>query len=462
MRRSILVGLAMILSIPGGAAPTLGQPAVVATAEGQIGQDPAFGEKVLGARFEVVRGGPDEVILGGLSVPFLIGSPPPAFTFVLDQIHDASITDPVSVLDVTGSDLGIVPVVPDLERRRLATGGDLVSFTYVIDGAPGTMTIQVGAVDDEGTEQFTVPIVNISTFPDPLLNRTSVATDDQGRVSVVYTELPVAMPSQVRARRFAADGTPIGGELTIGPAGRGDVDVALLDPSGNRLIVTTTSGDIVRGNIVDTTGPTPVVLPEFPISTTPATFANINAVVAADPTTGAGIVAWENLSDLPGNPVDLYARRFDADGNPIGGDFRVNTTTADAQGQPTVAVDPLSGASVVAWAGDSTIGSDVLDTFFQVYDANGDPIGGETRANTSTSGFQDRPTIGFLPETDSSGRPRFVVIWRDVGDADGGQPNGTGRSYKCFAIDGLLPDPTSIFEDGFESGDTSSWSQTTQ
>ncbi len=64
----------------------------------------------------------------------------------------------------------------------------------------------------------------------------------------------------------------------------------------------------------------------------------------------------------------------------------------------------------------------------------------------------------FLPEKDAQGRPQFTVVWRDVGTADGASPRGTGVSYKCFAIDGLGPPPVPIFEDGFESGDTSSWS----
>jgi hypothetical protein len=237
-----------------------------------------------------------------------------------------------------------------------------------------------------------------------------------------------------------------------GPARTAD-GVALLDPAGDRLIIPNSDFGAVRGNVVDFTGPSPVILPEFPISTTPAAFGNVLPAVAADPATGAYMVAWEHITGDVGNPVDVRARRFDAMGNPIGDDFLVNTTTANAQGQVVVAYDP-SGSSVVAWAGDAAVSQDELDVFFQFYDANGNPIGGEVRANTFTKNVQDRPAVRFLPEPDALGQQQFVVVWRDVGEADGTMPRGTGTSYKCFSVG---QDPTAIFTDGFESGDTSSW-----
>jgi hypothetical protein len=161
---------------------------------------------------------------------------------------------------------------------------------------------------------------------------------------------------------------------------------------------------------------------------------------------------------LQGDPLNVFARRFDALGNPVGDDFQVNTTTANAQGQPSVAMG-LGGLAAIAWAGDSGVPGDDLDVFLQVYDAQGNPIGGEVRANTVTANVQDRPTVRFLPEPDGQGRPQVTVVWRDVSDGEGSGPRGTGTSYKCFSIEGF-EDPSAIFAAGFESGDTSSWSAT--
>lgn len=290
-------------------------------------------------------------------------------------------------------------------------------------------------------------------------SKTGVAVDDQGRVTVTYTELPAGMARTV-GRRFDSTGSPLPGNPFVIQDNVGHSDVALLDPAGNRLIVATTNFGTIRGNLVDTTGPTPVVLPSFPLNTTPATLAHTNPVIAANPNVGNGLAVWEDLTALIGDPVNIRGRRFDAMGNPVGNDFLVNTTTAESQGQAAVTFDPDSGASAVVWAGDgANLPTDALDVFLQVYDADGNPIGGEVKVNTSTPETQDRPAVRFLPERDAQGRPQVAVAWRDVGMPDGTQPNGTGTSYKCFSIEGL-GDPGPIFADGFESGDTSSWSDT--
>ena len=257
-------------------------------------------------------------------------------------------------------------------------------------------------------------------------------------------------------------GLPLGGVLDVPGLPRGDVDIALLDPAGNRLIIPSAelvANGNIRGTILDTSGATPTFLPDFLISNTPADIANVNPAVAADTATGTSMVVWENISGVQGDPVNIRGRRFDADGNPVGGDFLVNTTTAESQGQPAVAYGS-GGESVVVWAGDGQNPPEDLDVFFQVYDAMGNPIDVETRANTVTDDIQDRPAVRFLPEPDAQGRPQFVVMWRDVGNADGSNPRGTGQSYRCFSI-GDPPGPE-IFADGFESGDTTSWSNVQQ
>lgn len=435
------------------ASTAFAQPAVVATAEGQLGETPGAGDKVIGARFESIRGAPGDTLLGGLFVFGGAMPPPPEFAFLTDRIHEDPDALPINSTPALFANVFKLP--PASARARNAAGdGDFVAFSFAIDGAmPQTMTVRIATYDETGSSLVQVPITEIPTFPDPFFNDTGVAVDNQGRVTVAYTEIVPPSAFDVKAQRLdAITGLPIGGEIPITGNGRGDVDIALLDPAGNRLIIPITDLNTVsiRGHILDTTGPTPVVLPEFPISTTPGLI-NINPAVAADPATGKALVVWENFVDIPGDPVNIRGRRFDAMGNPLGNDFIVNTTTANAQGQPAVAFGP-GGESAVVWAGDGTPG-DELDVFTQVYDAMGNPIGGEIRVNTATDDIQDKPTVRFLPEPDAQGQPQFVVAWRDVDGTD--IPRGTGTSYKCFSIG---EDPTAIFADGFESGDTSSWS----
>ncbi len=437
------------------AGPASGQPTVVATAEGQIGETPGSADKVEGARFESIRGQAGDLLFGGILVFGGPMPPPPAMQFVTDRIHGTP--NPSQVGATASLFSNVFRVAPAAARsRNAADDGDFVAFSFAVDGAmANTQTVRIATFDETGSSLIDIPVAtDVPTFPDPTLNETGVAVDDQGRATVVYTEFDMGSPKVEAVRLDSGSGSVLDPAFLI-VDGRAGSDVALLDPSGERLVIPTTDFGSIKGKIVDFTGTSPVVLPEFPINSTVPAIAALNPAVAADPATGSFIATWEDVSATSGNPVDIRARRFDAMGNPIGNDFVVNTTTANAQGQPAVAVGP-GGESVVAWAGDATVSQDELDVFAQVYDAMGNPIGGEIRVNTTTTDFQDRPDVRFLPEQDAQGRPQFAVVWRDATNADGSLPNGTGRSYKCFSIDPGNEVP--IFEDGFESGDTTSWS----
>src|SRR5207248_1274699 len=86
---------------------------------------------------------------------------------------------------------------------------------------------------------------------------------------------------------------------------------------------------------------------ELPVNTY-TTNAQAVPAVAMD---GAGnfAVAWQS-DGQDGDGQGVFARQFSAAGVPLGGEIRVNTTSAGAQGFPAVGVDP-AGNAVIAWAG---------------------------------------------------------------------------------------------------------------
>jgi hypothetical protein len=360
---------------------------------------------------------------------------------------------------------GFEVVSPALWQNAVANlategGTDVVAgFSYSEDGTQaGTMKVRLIAFDQDSTELFQVTVAdNVATFAgDPFFSRTGLAVDNQGRSTLAYSELFMGTTPRVLARRVDMAGTILDATPIVVNNAAVDPSAALLDPAGNRVVIVSTDFANIKGNVLDSTGGTPTVGPQFQISTTPGQFVFLPSV-ASNPVTGEFLVVWEHLTGATGNPQNVRARRFDANGNPVGPDFQVNTQDANAQGQPTAAFGP-NGESVVVWAGDSPELDGTLDVFFQAYDANGDPIGGEQRANSSLTGHQDRPVVSFLPGTDSQGNAEFAIYWRDVGNPNGSLPNGTGTSYARFSIAG--PPSPNIFADGFESGDTSSWSST--
>lgn len=447
--------------------PALAGPTVVPTAEGQIGEMPGVDDRVLGpTRFESIRGQAGELIFGGIFVAGGALPPPPEVQFFTERIHSTS--NPVQVAATADLFANIDKVTPAAAwSRNAADDGDFVAFSFAVDGAmPQTLTVRIATFDETGSSIVQVPIAeNVETFmfPDPTFAKTGVGVDNQGRATAIWTEFVAGIPKVV-GLRLDAGGSVIDPGITITGEPYANPDVALLDPAGNRLIVVTNelfNPPRVLGNIIDFTGPTPVVGPQFPLNTTPTALLDINPVVAADPTTGVFTAVWERFEDIPGNPVDVKARRFDNLGNPIGDDFVVSSLTANAQGQQAVAYG-IENLSAIVWAGDPETpqGPGDLDVFLQVYGPDGQPLDGEIKVNTFTADVQDRPAVRFLPNRDASGRPQVAVVWRDVGTADGGSPRGTGKSYRCFSINGF-DEQVPIFADGFESGDTSSWSSST-
>ncbi|HSM12703.1 MAG TPA: hypothetical protein VLA66_01425, partial [Thermoanaerobaculia bacterium] len=220
---------------------------------------------------------------------------------------------------------------------------------------------------------------------------------------------------------------------------------------------------------------------------------------------GNFVVAWTSNgsggTDTDG--MSIQARRYDALGNPLGGEFQVNTYTTGYQLRPALAVDG-QGSFVVAWASFGSSGTDTDGYSIQAqrYDQNGAPVGGQFQVNTYTPYFQDESAIaadgsgGFViartsdgssgTDTDrysiqaqrydlngalvgdqfqvntyttswqlesavaADGEGNFVVAWTSYGS---GSADTDGTSIQAQRYDAL-------FRDGVESGDTARWSAT--
>ena len=225
----------------------------------------------------------------------------------------------------------------------------------------------------------------------------AVASDSQGNFVVVWSSGGASAGDtasySIQARRYLANGTPVAGEFQINSYTNGDQS--------------------------------------FP-------------AVSID---GAGrfVVAWRSLgssgTDVAG--TSIQARRFDANGDPQGAEFQVNTYTTSDQSAPTVTAD-AQGNFVVAWASHGSSGTDAsaYSSQAQRYLANGAALGGQFQVNSYTTSYQDAPDVA------SDSRGNFVVAWHSVGS------DGTDNSF--LSIQGQRYD--GMFRDGFESAGTGRWS----
>jgi len=156
--------------------------------------------------------------------------------------------------------------------------------------------------------------------------------------------------------------------------------------------------------------------PEFVVNTyTPGRqgFYYGRGIEACGDGNGGFVVAWEDGTGYDGDEDGVFARRFDAAGLPLGGQFQVNTYTTGAQFYPSVACGE-SGDFVVAWAGRSTTSSNGVQA--RRFDGTGAPVTGELEVS-SGAGY---------PSATTGASGDFVVVFEKGGSVQARRYDATG------------------------------------
>ncbi len=161
---------------------------------------------------------------------------------------------------------------------------------------------------------------------------------------------------------------------------------------------------------------------EFRVNTY-TTVDQLEAAVAMD-ANGNFVIAWQSYGQDATNTIGIYAQRYNSSGVAQGGEFQVNTYTANDQTEPSVAMD-ANGNFVIAWQSYGQDGS-VDGIYAQRYNSSGVRQGSEFHVSTYTTGTQDLPVVAM----DSSGN--FVVVWESAQDGSG---NGIyGQRYNSSGV----------------------------
>jgi hypothetical protein len=162
---------------------------------------------------------------------------------------------------------------------------------------------------------------------------------------------------------------------------------------------------------------------EFLVNTTTDGAQNQPAI--ASDADGDSVIVWSGNG--PGDTYGIFAQRYAASGAPLGGEFRVNTSTPGDQHAPSVAMD-ADGDFVVTW-GNYYYGGHgryFYDVYAQRYNAAGAPLGAEFRVNTDTNHSDDLPSVAIDADGD------FVIAWESYG-RDG---SGYGISAQRYTAQG--------------------------
>ena len=109
---------------------------------------------------------------------------------------------------------------------------------------------------------------------------------------------------------------------------------------------------------------------------------------------GGFVVVFQSSGRGPYGFPDIYAQRFDAQANPIGGEFMVNETTGQSRVLPHVSARD-DGGFIVSW--DSVSNGDIsVDVNARAFSADGTPLGHEFLVNTDTNDAQQYNSVVAL------------------------------------------------------------------
>lgn len=135
---------------------------------------------------------------------------------------------------------------------------------------------------------------------------------------------------------------------------------------------------------------------------------------------GGFVVMWQS-NGQDGSGLGVYGQRYNSSGGRVGVEFRVNTRTASNQSDPSVAAF-ADGGFVVTWTSSAQEGAG-LGVYAQCYNAAGKPVDLEFRVNTTTAKNQWQPSIAAF----SAGK--FVAIWTSQ-DQDGSLEGVYGQRFE--------------------------------
>ncbi len=273
--------------------------------------------------------------------------------------------------------------------RRYDNNRDIFCQRYSSDGTPLGNNVKVN--DDTGNAYQLWP---------------TISCDNNGDFIVIWSDTRNNDWRDIYAQRYSANGIAIGNNFQVNTDTEGTnhilADIAR-DGDGNYIVVWEDNRngyfDIYAQRFLrDGT----TVGDNFKINENSTNISHEDPSVSSD-FAGNFTVCWEdNRNDYD----DVYARRFSNDGNPVSGDFKVNTDpTSKKQIQTDIKVDN-NGNFIICWE-DHRFGF-FGEIYSQSFSNDGTPINDNIKVNDDQlSGNQQWPAIACY--TDGS----FIIAWVD-------------------------------------------------
>ncbi|MEO0070499.1 MAG: T9SS type A sorting domain-containing protein [candidate division WOR-3 bacterium] len=325
------------------------------------------------------------------------------------RVSDSGVAGDQSISSVSIGADGTALVAWD--DRRFGLTGDIYAQFFNPDGSPQGGNFRVN--DD--------PIGYANQY------EPSVGSDDSGRFVVVWMDGRGnnAWDWNIFFQRFRFDGTRLGNNIQVTTDDSTQWSPSIgVSPSGEFVISWDDhrrgQGDIYA-QIYSSSGEP--IGDNFRVNNDNGDADQFGSDVAINQL-GEFIIVWTDCRD---GQEDIYAQRFDIQGNRIGDEFKINTDIGGAsQNSPSVAAT-LDGGYWVAWA-DARAGN--LDIYCQRLARDGTPIGSNFKVNddsasahqrTSSIGMERQGNIGIAWDDERNGESDiyfavFDSLGKEVGD----------------------------------------------
>lgn len=150
--------------------------------------------------------------------------------------------------------------------------------------------------------------------------------------------------------------------------------------------------------------------PDFKLNPSIASGEQDEGYISMDPVTGDFVVTWSDRHGNDGFQMGCAGRFFRFDGVPYSAEQILNTHWDQSQFEPHVSICP-NGQVITAWSDAGADGS--VGVFARLYDRFGTPLSGEVLVNTPQAGTQIDPAVAC----DRAGN--FVIAFVDASGQTG-------------------------------------------
>ena len=248
------------------------------------------------------------------------------------------------------------------------------------------------------------------------------ALDDGGFVVTWQSKDQDGDKFGIYGQRYDSSGSPVGGEFQVNVTTTEEQQepaVAALADGGFVVIWQSKDQDGdhwgIYGRRYDDTGAT--VGADVRINSTISNEQRDPSIAALDD--GGFVIVWQS-KDQDGDNWGVYGQRYDSAGNPVEFEFPINTETSDEQRDPSVSA-LADGGFFVTWQSRDQDG-DHWGVYGQRFNADGDPLGDEIQINTTTMNEQKGVSTAALADGG------LAIAWQSR-DQDGDDWGIYGHRY---------------------------------